>query len=137
MLAWAQSSRTAWHFIAPGKPMQNGICEAFNGRMRDQLLNETIFYDLDHARLALARWTAAYNQKRPHSALGYLTPAAFAGTFTTTSDRLRNPDQLRRSPVAPPALLRQSQMNARGHSRVSSREGATPNDTFGKKGRMD
>jgi putative transposase len=44
-LVWAQSSRTAWHFIAPGKPMQNGICEAFNGRMRDELLNETIFYD--------------------------------------------------------------------------------------------
>ena len=54
--------------------MQNGICEAFNGRMRDELLNETIFYDLDHAREALARWTAGYNQKRPHSALGYLTP---------------------------------------------------------------
>lgn len=55
MLAWAQSSRLAWHFIAPGKPMQNGICEAFNGRMRDELLNETIFYDLDHARSARRR----------------------------------------------------------------------------------
>jgi putative transposase len=109
MLAWAQSSRIAWHFIAPGKPMQNGICEAFNGRIRDELLNETIFYDLDHARSALARWTTGYNQQRPHSALGYLTPAAFAGTFTATGDRLRNPDQLRRSPVAPPAHLRQSQ----------------------------
>ena len=109
MLAWAQASRVEWHFIAPGKPMQNGICEAFNGRMRDEFLNETIFYDLDHARSALTRWIAAYNQQRPHSALGYLTPAAFAGTFTATGDRLRNPDQLRRSPVAPPALLRQSQ----------------------------
>jgi transposase InsO family protein len=69
MLAWVQCSRVAWHFIAPGKPMQNGICEAFNGRMRDELLNETVFYDLDHARAALARWTAAYNQQRPHSAL--------------------------------------------------------------------
>src|SRR5579872_7493450 len=49
MLAWAQSSRLAWHFIAPGKPMQNGICEAFNGRMRDELLNETIFYHLDRS----------------------------------------------------------------------------------------
>jgi putative transposase len=45
--------------------MQNGICEAFNGCMRNELLNETIFYDLDHARSALARWTAGYNQKRP------------------------------------------------------------------------
>ncbi len=72
--------------------MQNGICEAFNGRMRDELLNETILYDLGHAREALARWAASYNQTRPHSALGYLTPAAFARTFTATADRLRNPD---------------------------------------------
>jgi putative transposase len=89
--------------------MQNGICEAFNGRMRDELLNETIFYDLGYAREALACWVASYNQKRPHSALGYLTPAAFAGTFTTTDDRLRNPDQLRRSSVPSSALPRQSQ----------------------------
>jgi len=109
MLAWAQGHGIAWHFIAPGKPMQNGICEAFNGRMRDELLNETIFYDLGHARQALARWAASYNQTRPHSALGYLTPAAFARTFTATADRLRNPDQLRRSAVAPSALMRQSQ----------------------------
>ncbi len=79
------------------------------GRRRRVTLNETVFYDLDHARAALARWTAAYNQRRPHSALGYLTPAAFAGTLAATDDRLRNPDQLRRSPVAPPALVRQSQ----------------------------
>jgi putative transposase len=109
MLAWAQANRVNWHFIAPGKPMQNGICEAFNGRMRDELLNETIFYDLDHARAALARWANGYNQQRPHSALGYMTPAAFAGTFTATGDRLRNPDQLRRSPVAPADLRRNIQ----------------------------
>ncbi len=109
MLAWVQSNSLVWHFIAPGKPMQNGICEAFNGRMRDELLNETIFFDLDHARSAVAAWIARYNQSRPHSALGYLTPTAFAKTLTTTGDRLRNPDQLRRSPVAPPAHVRQSQ----------------------------
>ena len=75
ILAWAQDHGVDWHYIAPGKPTQNGFVESFNGRMRDELLNETIFYDLDHARSALARWTAAYNQQRPHSALGYLTPA--------------------------------------------------------------
>lgn len=98
----------SWHFIAPGKPMQNGICEAFNDRMRDELLNETISYDLDHARSVIARRIAGYNQRRPHPALGCLTPAAYSARLTETGDRLRNPDQLRRSPVAPPALLRQS-----------------------------
>jgi len=109
MLAFTQEQRIAWHFIAPGKPMQNGICEAFNGRMRDELLNETLFYDLDHARCAIARWVTAYNQERPHSALGYLSPAAYAAYLTATGDRLRQPDPLRRSPVAPSAHLRQSQ----------------------------
>jgi transposase InsO family protein len=47
MLGWASQNRIAWHFIAPGKPMQNGICESFNGRMRDELLNETLFFGLD------------------------------------------------------------------------------------------
>ena len=51
----------------------------------------------------------SYNRQRPHSALGYMTPAAFAGTFTATGGRLRNPDPLRRPPVAPLASLRQSQ----------------------------
>ena len=51
MFAWAQDNRVVWHFIAPGKPMQNGFCESFNGRMRDELLNESLFFGLDHARL--------------------------------------------------------------------------------------
>lgn len=106
---WARDRRIAWRYIAPGKPMQNGICEAFNGRMRDELLNETIFYDLDHARAVLARWVAGYSHERPHSALGYLTPAAYAANLTATDERLRNPNQLRGSPVAQSALLRQSQ----------------------------
>ena len=109
LLAWSGAHSLGWHYIAPGKPMQNGFVESFNGRMRDELLNETLFFDLAHARAAIARWVSDYNQSRPHSALGYQTPAAFAATLTATSDRLRNPDQLRRSPVAPSALTRQSQ----------------------------
>jgi putative transposase len=103
MLAWCKDSHVDWHFIAPGKPMQNGFVESFNGRMRDELLNETLFRDLDHARRAIDTWVAAYNLQRPHSSLGYLTPAAFAANLTATGDQLRNPDQLRRSPVAIPA----------------------------------
>lgn len=103
MLEWTQKAGVAWHFIAPGKPMQNGFCEAFNARMRDELLNETLFFSLGHARAAMARWVADYNQSRPHSALGYATPAAFAAQLTATGDRLRETAALRRSPVAPPA----------------------------------
>jgi putative transposase len=104
MLVWTQDNSVAWHFIAPGKPMQNAFCESFNGRMRDELLNESLFFGLDHAKAKTANWVNDYNQRRPHSALGYLTPAAYAADLTATCDRLRNPDQLRRSHVAPPAL---------------------------------
>jgi putative transposase len=83
--------------------MQNGFCESFNGRMRDELLNESLFLGLDHARTKITIWVDDYNQRRPHSALGYLTPAAYAANLSATRDRLRNPDQLRRSHVAPPA----------------------------------
>jgi putative transposase len=98
-----QAAGVAWHFIAPGKPMQNGICEAFNARMRDELLNETLFFSLGHARAAMARWVADYNQGRPHSSLGYATPAAYAAQLAATGDRLRETEALRQSPVAPSA----------------------------------
>ena len=112
MLQWTQAAGVAWHFIAPGKPMQNGICEAFNGRMRDELLNETLFFSLGHARAATDRWVADYNHRRPHSALGYATPAAYAAQLTTTGDRLRAAETLRRSPVAPSAQQGQSHRRA-------------------------
>ena len=105
VLAWCKEAGIDWHFIAPGKPIQNAFVESFNGRMRDELLNETLFFDLADARSKVAKWVADYNGERPHSSLKYLTPAAYAATFTATDDRLRNPDQLRRSPVAPPAPL--------------------------------
>jgi transposase InsO family protein len=100
MLSWSEEHRIARHFIAPGKPMQNGFCESFNGRMRDELLNETLFLGLDHAREKIAAWVDDYNHRRPHSALAYLTPAAYSASLHATCNRLRNPDQLRRSHVA-------------------------------------
>ena len=103
MLAWCRDMSVDWHFIAPGKPMQNGFVESFNGRMRDELLNETLFLDLHDARAKIAAWVADYNLERPHSAIGYLTPCAYAANLAAADDRLRNPDQLRRSSVAPPA----------------------------------
>ena len=77
--------------ITPGKPMRNGFCESFNGPMRDELLNQSLFFGLDHARTKIADWAYDYNAKRPHSALGYLTPAAHAANLTATCDRLRHP----------------------------------------------
>lgn len=109
ILEWAEKMKVKWHYIAPGKPMQNGNCEAFNGRMRDELLNETLFFGIDHAREAVARWTHTYNTERPHSALGYQAPAVFAAQLTAMGDQLRAPETLRRSPIAPSAQPRQIQ----------------------------
>lgn len=85
ILAWSEEQRVAWHYIAPGKPTQNGFVESFNGRMRDELLNETLFFGLDHARQKLAAWTEDYNTRRPHSSIGYQTPAAYAAHLHATS----------------------------------------------------
>ena len=82
ILTWADESQVGWHYIAPGKPMQNGLCESFNGRLRDELLNETLFRSLPHARSALENWRCDYNTDRPHSRIGWLTPAGYAATFT-------------------------------------------------------
>ena len=74
ILRWSQLTRIEWHYIAPGKPQQNAFVESFNGRLRDELLNETLFSSLDHARELLAEWQDDYNTVRPHSAIGNLPP---------------------------------------------------------------
>jgi putative transposase len=109
MLAWTEEAGVGWHFIAPGKPMQNGICEAFNSKMRDELLNETLFFGLSHARSAVARWIADYNLARPHSSLGYQTPAAYAAQLTAMGDQLCTYDLPCCSPIGPTARPRQVQ----------------------------
>jgi putative transposase len=100
ILAWAEEHRIAWHYIAPGKPTQNGFVESFNGRMRDELLNETLFFSLDHARQKLADWAADYNTSRPHSAIGYQTPAAYAAQLNATGRRTAQTASSAHRPVA-------------------------------------
>ncbi len=78
VLKWCQDTGIEWHYIAPGKPMQNGFVESFNGRLRDELLNETLFHSLRQAREELANWKVDYNHVRPHSAHNGLPPAKFA-----------------------------------------------------------
>ena len=92
-----------WHYIAPGKPMQNGYVESFNGRMRDELLNESLFFGLDHARAAIADWVEDFNTARPHSSLGYQTPAAYAEVLTATGSSAALHNGAAPPPVAHPA----------------------------------
>lgn len=86
ILAWAGERGVEWRYIQPGKPSQNAFIESFNGRLRDELLNETLFRSLTHARLALDAWRIDYNQHRPHGKLGWLTPASYAARWARNEE---------------------------------------------------
>ncbi len=81
ILGWADDTGVDWPYIAPGKPQQNGYNESFNGRLRDELLNETLFRSLPHARAVLEAWRRDANEERPHSKLGWMTPRDYAGSI--------------------------------------------------------
>ncbi len=87
ILQWSQQAQVEWHYIAPGKPTQNAFIESFNGRLRDELLNETLFRSVDHARQALADWKDDYNTVRPHSAIGNVPPAIYANLSDPAKQR--------------------------------------------------
>ena len=76
--AWAYEAGVTLSFIRPGKPVENAYIESFNGRFRDECLNEHWFVSMRHARQLIEEWRIEYNTERPHSSLGYLTPAQFA-----------------------------------------------------------
>ena len=102
MAVWSEKTRVRLDWIAPGKPYQNGFCESFNGRMRDECLNEELFLDLEDARRKISRWRVDYNEQRPHSSLGMLPPREFAAR----SVALQSPEAHKdRSPLAPSAPL--------------------------------
>lgn len=78
MVAWAHERGVSLRLIQPGKPNQNAYVESFNGRLRDECLNEHWFPTLLHARTEIERWRREYNEERPKKSLGGLTPAAYA-----------------------------------------------------------
>lgn len=78
ILRWTEERRVDWHYIAPGKPIQNAFAESFIGRFRDECLNESLFGSLAAARRIIAAWRADYNLRRPHSSLGNRTPEVYA-----------------------------------------------------------
>jgi transposase InsO family protein len=101
ILAWSKDHKVEWHYIAPGRPMQNGYVESFNGRIRDELLNESLFFGLDHARSTIAEWADDYNNFRPHSSRGYQTPADYAGIIAATGSNATQSGSFAFPPVAP------------------------------------
>ena len=87
----AVGARTA--FIEPGSPWENGYCESFNSKLRDELLNGEIFYSLAEARLIIEGWRRHYNTERPHSSLGYKprAPEAIVLLLPASSDQPQRP----------------------------------------------
>jgi putative transposase len=78
MLTWAHRQSIQLRLIEPGKPNQNAYVESFNGRLRDECLNEHWFTSLTHARAVIEAWRCEYNEERPKKSLGGLTPAQYA-----------------------------------------------------------
>ena len=75
---WLAHVGTETLYIEPGSPWENGYCESFNGKLRDECLNGEIFYSLKEAQIVIEKWRVEYNTRRPHSALGYRPPAPAA-----------------------------------------------------------
>ena len=98
--AWAYRRGVHLDFIRPGKPTENGFIESFNGRLRDALLNTELFFDLAEAREKLESWRQDYNPLRPHSSLGYRSPAEFARRAKTKpKSASTNPPNLSLNPA--------------------------------------
>ncbi len=104
MLEWANRTSVDWHYIAPGKPQQNGFVESFNVRFRDECLNEEVFASLAEARAVIERWRLDYNHVRPHSAHGGLTPDAVR--LNPAAGRLRNLNSSAARPLPPASNTR-------------------------------
>lgn len=85
MLTWAHTRQVRLTLIEPGKPNQNAYIESFNGRLRDECLNEHWFLNLAHAQTIIEAWRHEYNEERPKKALGGLTPAAYARQLAAKS----------------------------------------------------
>ena len=87
MLTWAHENGVALRFIEPGKPNQNAYVESFNGRLRDECLNEHWFTSLAHARDLVEAWRTDYNEHRPKKDLGGLPPAIYAARLAARTER--------------------------------------------------
>ena len=87
-LAWCEQRSIVLVHIEPGRPMQNGYVESFNGRLRDECLNANWFVNIVDAKQKIERWRVEYNEERPHSSLDYRTPNEFAGVYSELTSRM-------------------------------------------------
>ncbi len=86
MAIWAYENNVALRFIEPGKPNQNAYVESFNGRLRDECLNEHWFTSLAHARVVIEEWRRDYNEQRPKKNLGGVPPAVYAARLSSLAN---------------------------------------------------
>jgi len=90
---WLKQSGVGTLFIEPGSPWENGYVESFNGKLRDECLNGEVFLSLAETRYVVDRWRLDYNHYRPHSALGWQTPAAFAASCVPPGSATPHPPE--------------------------------------------
>ena len=92
---WLNQANVKTLYIAKGSPWENGYVESFNGKLRDELLNQEIFLSILEARWVIDRWRLDYNHHRIHSSLNYMTPAAFAATCVLPASAAPSPTEHR------------------------------------------
>jgi putative transposase len=88
ILKWCHEKGVKWDYIQPGKPYQNGYIESFNGKIRDECLNENLFISLQEAKRLVEEWREEYNERRPHSSLGGKTPSEVADNKGLREEKL-------------------------------------------------
>ena len=92
---WLRKNHVETLYIGPGSPWENGYIESFNGKLRDDILDRELFYSVKEAKVIVEDWRLEYNNHRPHSGLGYMTPAAFAAGCIPSASPTAQPQEYR------------------------------------------
>jgi putative transposase len=119
LIAWIKSQDIGTALIEPGKPWQNGVTESFNGKFRDECLSVEWFRSRGEAKVVIEEWRRHYNEVRPHSSLGYLTPAEFAATLKQQDARSKQATGRTAAVCGASALQPVASPPRKRHSRVA------------------
>jgi len=117
---WLADMKVKTLFIEPGSPWENGYIESFNSHLRDECLDREIFVSMEELRYVAERWRLDYNHHRPHSSLGYMTPAAYAAICRASAPACPGPSPSHDECIGPDsATLHQSQCKENGAAKLS------------------